>query len=689
MEQHPADDSDEDLDDSKPRVQLRITNPDNDQGSEEEREEHSKENNMKQENALRPPPSLGSITTTGTTSSSLASVPSTTTAGPVTDAKVQPIGQNPPLPPPSSSSSPSSKRRESKILLMDENVAVGSPTPSIPSLCLDPPVLPPPHKKNNNNNYRPTVLDRRTEPFLAQSFLSSGSSSSTPSMRPTNVDAAKPAFRAPRLHDSPASTVTSMMVRSAPLSPALTNTSSLQTSSHLAAAMSPNQLSKYAKASYSLTNNPENIKLYRSMAQKTNDTSVQLMYAKYLLDVAELYEQPGHKKDKQQSTTSSLGAGLGQALPPATEASSSSSSASLPRALAHETLQKKKQLQEEGVWWIKRLARNNVGEAAYLQAKWMEEGSYGLRKNPAKSIRLYHVAAEANIPEAIYAVALHYEKEGQDELAVRNYKKAADLGLVEAVYRMANIHLFGECRQQQNMMLALPLLAKAAAEATITCPEPAFIFGLLLTNTYTKVNLPPQLIQSYGSPGDAPFYFETAAQLGHVAAQTRTAYISEVGLYGMPIDFAKSLAYYELAAAKGDGQAMLGLSRIYNRGNKGPGDNRNEEQLMAADVSGWLASTVRNEDEAFQWCKRAAAKDLPEALFLLGWYYEAGIGVLRDENQAMMYYEAAASKGHRRAVERLQRLKSSLPPKREDMPRPGLFSRKRNKKRFKWICSIM
>ncbi|KAG0169661.1 hypothetical protein DFQ28_003471 [Apophysomyces sp. BC1034] len=235
------------------------------------------------------------------------------------------------------------------------------------------------------------------------------------------------------------------------------------------------------------------------------------------------------------------------------------------------------------------------------------------------------------------------------------------------------------------MTVALALLSRASEEATASCPEPPYIFGLLLTNTYTKVNVPTPVIKQYGSAGDAPNYFDRAAQLGYVPAQTRMAYISENGLYGAPINLSKSFVYYAAAASQGDAHAMLGLSRLYNRGSRGPGDN-NEEQLMAIDVSGWLASTVPNEDEAFQWCQRAAEKGIADALFLLGWYYEAGIGVLRNDEQANYYYGAAADKGHAVAVERMQRLNVTSRYRREEIPRTR---RGKKKQKRRWRCLVM
>lgn len=85
------------------------------------------------------------------------------------------------------------------------------------------------------------------------------------------------------------------------------------------------------------------------------------------------------------------------------------------------------------------------------------------------------------------------------------------------------------------------------------------------------------------------------------------------------MDLARSFGYYDQAARlHNDPQAMLGLSRLYNRGCHGPGDEAAALQREQRDVSGWLAHTERNEDGAFAWCRRAADLGHVEAMFLLG-----------------------------------------------------------------------
>lgn len=198
--------------------------------------------------------------------------------------------------------------------------------------------------------------------------------------------------------------------------------------------------SKYAKASYSLTNHPDAIKLYRSMALKTKDPIVQLTYAKYLLEIAGLYDKPS---TSSQPKPSNVFLRPVSRMSYRTSMDSRRSSIDNPNtqqpAFVEEDvddaqIRKQKMLQEEGVRWIKKLANQRVGEAAYLLASWLDRGLYGFKKSPTKALKYYEVAAKERVPEAMFAVAQYYEKEQDYMTSFQLYEDAAGLGLVEALY---------------------------------------------------------------------------------------------------------------------------------------------------------------------------------------------------------------------------------------------------------------
>jgi TPR repeat protein len=71
-------------------------------------------------------------------------------------------------------------------------------------------------------------------------------------------------------------------------------------------------------------------------------------------------------------------------------------------------------------------------------------------------------------------------------------------------------------------------------------------------------------------------------------------------------------------------------------------------------VSAWLvcrtyvtgSDVPQDYQEAVKWCGQAAAENLADAQFLLGFLYEHGDGENRDYKTAISYYTAAAQQGH-------------------------------------------
>jgi TPR repeat protein len=54
-------------------------------------------------------------------------------------------------------------------------------------------------------------------------------------------------------------------------------------------------------------------------------------------------------------------------------------------------------------------------------------------------------------------------------------------------------------------------------------------------------------------------------------------------------------------------------------------------------------------DKALFWYHKAARKGFSDAKLELGYYYENGIGVPRDETKAVQWYQSAASDGNSNA----------------------------------------
>lgn len=61
----------------------------------------------------------------------------------------------------------------------------------------------------------------------------------------------------------------------------------------------------------------------------------------------------------------------------------------------------------------------------------------------------------------------------------------------------------------------------------------------------------------------------------------------------------------------------------------------------------------KDDNEAFEWAKRAANCNLPKAQFALANFYEKGIGCIKNINEAQSWYKKAAENGDEKSLKRL------------------------------------
>jgi TPR repeat protein len=253
----------------------------------------------------------------------------------------------------------------------------------------------------------------------------------------------------------------------------LTNDQS-RTSTSLATEFANQNTSKYAKVSYHLTNDPGMLKTYREAAEKTNDTATQLLFAKYLLETATLFGDT-HSAKPTRHVGSMWGISpTGKSAKPqpchviqeeddGTDRSKQLSTASggksstvnvyqqraglqLTNPVNHKNNDKLKSamLEEEGVKWIKRLAKSDVPEACYILAQWMALEQHGFRHTQrSKLMSYYQVAAKGGVPEAMYALAYMYEEDKESPATLlRYYIESSNQGYVNAIYVSSYFKLF-------------------------------------------------------------------------------------------------------------------------------------------------------------------------------------------------------------------------------------------------------
>jgi TPR repeat protein len=114
------------------------------------------------------------------------------------------------------------------------------------------------------------------------------------------------------------------------------------------------------------------------------------------------------------------------------------------------------------------------------------------------------------------------------------------------------------------------------------------------------------------------------AEKGDVEAEVDIGIRYQTG-EGVARDVLKAIGWYRGPAEKGNAKAQFLLGTIYFNGAEG---------------------VRQNYAEALRWYRPSAEQKMPAAQFSLGVHYERGLGVAKDEAQAIVYYRLAAEQGY-------------------------------------------
>lgn len=373
-----------------------------------------------------------------------------------------------------------------------------------------------------------------------------------------------------------------------------------------------------------VTNFPEALETHRSNAKQTDNPYIQMEYVDFLLNAA----------DKIVQAPEAIGLYLAE------EGGMIGAAARQEKLESMQTA-----LQREAVKWLKRLAnagavagrgRAPLPEAQFRLAELYGRGLHRLPIDHGAAFSLYLQASKQMHAMASYRVAVCYEVGAGCKLdytrAVLFYRKAASLGEGLAMHKLALILLYGKLGHPRNLKEGITWLKRAANHADANHPEALHD----LAQCYERQGGCPVLIP------DESYAFELyirAAQLGFAPSQCRLGAIFEFGLLGQTINQEESIRWYGKAAEQGFADAELSLSNWYLEGSPGV--------LAPSDY------------DAFLWAKRAADRQHPRAYYVLGHYFERGIGVPRDMERAKCLYELAKQAGYERAAKRLAELEEA------------------------------
>ena len=249
--------------------------------------------------------------------------------------------------------------------------------------------------------------------------------------------------------------------------------------------------------------------------------------------------------------------------------------------------------------------------AAFSIMVFAVDGSPGGSENgSAESFDSILEEAEKGGREAQYALALHYEKDGNMTDAVKWYRKAAEQGDFESQHRL------GVCYEK--------------GEGVPPNPEEAFKwYKKAAEMEFAKAQFPLGLCYEKGSGvkrdvSEAVKWYQKRANRGDAEAQYRLGFCYENYREVQSND--KAAIWYRRAAERGNAEAQYKIGLFYETG-KG---------------------VEKNITEAGHWYAKAADQGNPDAQFSLGRCYEKGEGgVPRDMAAAVKWYRKALDHGYR------------------------------------------
>ncbi|GAN06738.1 conserved hypothetical protein [Mucor ambiguus] len=372
--------------------------------------------------------------------------------------------------------------------------------------------------------------------------------------------------------------------------------------------------SRVSMASASLVHDKESMKTYRRMATKTNDRNIQFTYAKYLMQLVSLYI--GSKEPSVVAT--------------------------------------RDRLQEEAEYWVDKLAKSNHAAALYTKGQWLRHcgdikaigifvGAQYKKVNHAKAFKCFQQAAKYGSVEAYYELAEYWMVRKDYKKSMDCYRYAASKQHILSLYKLANILLRGLLHQQKDIQQGLIYLRQAADSEKPDCARSAYDLACILSNDLKSIDLENEcsITTFYITPNAtlAMHYFKKADSFGLVNATFRLGQLYKEGQQQFHPNAWEAYKCFARVAEHGNEDAMIELAHYYKDG-----------------ISGYLSPQPLL---AFQWCHKATENGNPVADYVLGTFYEHGIGVYPDQAKAQEWYNKSASKRYGPAEERLHIKRSS------------------------------
>ncbi|KAF2682787.1 HCP-like protein [Lentithecium fluviatile CBS 122367] len=279
---------------------------------------------------------------------------------------------------------------------------------------------------------------------------------------------------------------------------------------------------------------------------------------------------------------------------------------------------------------LQRLADRSYPFAQYYLADGYASGLFNKDKpDYDRAFPLFVAASKHGHAESGYRTALCYEFgwgcRKDYAKAVQFYRAAASKNHPGAAARLGKACLTGDMGLQNKYREGVKWLKRATESADYQYNNAPYELGLLHETGYGEDIFKDEVY--------AVQLFTQAAELGHPQAALKLGEAYEHGYLRCPKDAALSVHYYNCAAQADIPEAMMNLCAWYMVG---------AEPVLEKD-----------ENEAYEWAKKAAEHGLPKAEYACGYFTEMGIGCRRDPLEANVWYVKAADRGDERAKQRL------------------------------------
>ncbi|KHJ30898.1 putative protoplast regeneration and killer toxin resistance protein [Erysiphe necator] len=378
------------------------------------------------------------------------------------------------------------------------------------------------------------------------------------------------------------------------------------------------QLRSVVGSNASLLSTSKTIEMYRQNLKKLNDSETQYAFAIYLLQAAQEHNLNQETDTATKKKHASNCEGRNQVYQNFEQPSSSS-----------------QDLIQEAKHILQRLANQSYPYAQYYLADGYASGLFNKGKEDySTAFPLFVAASKHGHAESGYRAALCYEFgwgcRKDPAKAVQFFRQSASKNHPGAMTRLGQACLSGDLGLNKYRE-GVKWLKRATESADLQYNAAPYHLGLLFETGYGD--------DIFRDETYAAQLFTQAADLGHSEASFRLGEAYELGNLCCPRDPALSVHFYTNAAQSGHAGAMMALCAWYIVG---------AEPILEKD-----------ENEAYEWARQAAACGLAKAQYAVGYFTEVGIGTRPDPLEANVWFVKAAEAGDERAKLRLSAIRAA------------------------------